>query len=63
MLLSPGPPERADRDGILEPRPAALRQPDTTAVVATGELQLNAAVRSLNGRADSRHRDFSPAAE
>lgn len=63
VLLSPGPPERTDRDGILEPHPAALRQPGTNAVVATGELQLDAAVCSLNRRADSRHHDFSPAAE
>jgi hypothetical protein len=62
MLLATRPPERADRHGILEPQPAALRQASTATTAVTGKLQLNATVPGLSGRASSRPHQSRPEA-
>ena len=51
MPLAPRPPERADRDGILEPHPAAVRQPDTATAAVTGKFQLNAIIADFSNAA------------
>jgi hypothetical protein len=60
MPLAPRPPERADRDGILEPHLAALRQAGTTMAAVTGKLQLNITLSGLGGRDRSQLRQSHP---
>jgi hypothetical protein len=62
MPLAPRPPERADRDGIFKPHPAAIRQPDTATAAITGKLQLNAIIASFSKHGSSRPHQFHPKA-
>jgi hypothetical protein len=62
MPLAPRPPERADRDDILKPQSAAVRQPDTATATATGKLQLNAILGGFSKHGSSRPHQSHPKA-